>query len=425
MRQVEGDALYRVLARGLDTPEESDAQAVREYFNLAEGGWVAAVTPGTAAGPAAAEGKRLTLTALADEWASRDKRFCDIRPYFPGACSAPAKPPTKTLASRRSFCLSETPEFPSRSFLFLPHAGARMLRQDPVECLFQFICSSNNHISRIHGMVERLCSAYGTRLHADVSSEAGAEAGGGGRRGDDGEEVGPVPTPEAAVQAGGAIRASQLQEQQQQQQEQFQEQEQQQQQEQFQELAVMPTPEARRSEPAQGGTGSAATKKRKQREGAPSPYTPDPRRAGQAAPPPAAVAAAAALSPPSPPHHHYAFPTLEQLSKATEEELRAAGFGCVGLRTTHTFSLSHTHTLSLSRSLSHTHRHIFSHSLPVPQVPRQVHHWLCRPAQLKARGRPRLAPGAAGPALQGSRRAAVHAARDRPQGGGLRLPVLP
>ncbi len=39
-----------------------------------------------------------------------------------------------------------------------------MLRQDPVECLFEFICSSNNHISRIHGMVERLCSKYGTPL---------------------------------------------------------------------------------------------------------------------------------------------------------------------------------------------------------------------------------------------------------------------
>ena len=44
-------------------------------------------------------------------------------------------------------------------------AGARVLRQDPVECLFQFVCSSNNHISRIHGMVERLCKAYGTPLH--------------------------------------------------------------------------------------------------------------------------------------------------------------------------------------------------------------------------------------------------------------------
>ena len=39
-----------------------------------------------------------------------------------------------------------------------------MLRQDPVECLFEFICSSNNHISRIKGMVERLCQDYGTPL---------------------------------------------------------------------------------------------------------------------------------------------------------------------------------------------------------------------------------------------------------------------
>ena len=43
-------------------------------------------------------------------------------------------------------------------------AGARVLRQDPVECLFEFICSSNNHISRIKGMVERLCQDYGTPL---------------------------------------------------------------------------------------------------------------------------------------------------------------------------------------------------------------------------------------------------------------------
>ena len=58
-------------------------------------------------------------------------------------------------------------------------AGARVLRQDPVECLFQFVCSSNNHISRIHGMVERLCSAYGTPLPVlDTAAAAGLpEAG--------------------------------------------------------------------------------------------------------------------------------------------------------------------------------------------------------------------------------------------------------
>ncbi|XP_060738070.1 N-glycosylase/DNA lyase [Tachysurus vachellii] len=43
-------------------------------------------------------------------------------------------------------------------------SGVRMLRQDPVECLFSFICSSNNHISRIQGMVERLCGTLGTAL---------------------------------------------------------------------------------------------------------------------------------------------------------------------------------------------------------------------------------------------------------------------
>ncbi|XP_044520587.1 N-glycosylase/DNA lyase isoform X3 [Gracilinanus agilis] len=42
--------------------------------------------------------------------------------------------------------------------------GIRLLRQDPVECLFSFICSSNNHISRITGMVQRLCQHLGPPL---------------------------------------------------------------------------------------------------------------------------------------------------------------------------------------------------------------------------------------------------------------------
>lgn len=32
--------------------------------------------------------------------------------------------------------------------------GARVLRQDPLECLVQFICSSNNNIKRITQMVD-------------------------------------------------------------------------------------------------------------------------------------------------------------------------------------------------------------------------------------------------------------------------------
>ncbi|NXN59589.1 OGG1 lyase, partial [Rynchops niger] len=42
--------------------------------------------------------------------------------------------------------------------------GVRVLRQDPVECLLSFICTSNNHISRITAMIERLCQAFGRHL---------------------------------------------------------------------------------------------------------------------------------------------------------------------------------------------------------------------------------------------------------------------
>lgn len=43
-------------------------------------------------------------------------------------------------------------------------SGVRKVRLDPVECLFSFICSSNNNISRIHTMVESLCRTFGTYL---------------------------------------------------------------------------------------------------------------------------------------------------------------------------------------------------------------------------------------------------------------------
>ncbi|ETL40279.1 hypothetical protein L916_08506 [Phytophthora nicotianae] len=43
--------------------------------------------------------------------------------------------------------------------------GLRIVRQDPVECLFSFICSSNNNITRIQGMVDKLKATYGDLLY--------------------------------------------------------------------------------------------------------------------------------------------------------------------------------------------------------------------------------------------------------------------
>lgn len=56
---------------------------------------------------------------------------------------------------------SGDPNFTKKALIF---PGIRILRQDPWETLIGFICSSNNNISRISQMMDKLCIHYGPFL---------------------------------------------------------------------------------------------------------------------------------------------------------------------------------------------------------------------------------------------------------------------
>lgn len=121
IKEVEEPA---VMTGAQDTDEEQEA--LRDYFQL-----------------------NVKLQDLYDKWGDTDPNFRRIADVFTGQFVCVCTCRISLIASHILFGLS---------------SGVRMLRQDPTECLFSFICTSNNHISRIHSMVERLCQALGAPL---------------------------------------------------------------------------------------------------------------------------------------------------------------------------------------------------------------------------------------------------------------------
>ncbi|GJJ73204.1 N-glycosylase/DNA lyase [Entomortierella parvispora] len=71
------------------------------------------------------------LTDLYEKWSETDQNFKAKAPFFP---------------------------------------GVRILRQDPMENLICFICSSNNNIARISQMATKLCQEYGTPINVPTSA---------------------------------------------------------------------------------------------------------------------------------------------------------------------------------------------------------------------------------------------------------------
>lgn len=52
------------------------------------------------------------------------------------------------------------------------YKGFRILRQDPVENIFSFICATNNNIKRISQMVDKLCKRFGDKLESCDQDES-------------------------------------------------------------------------------------------------------------------------------------------------------------------------------------------------------------------------------------------------------------
>jgi N-glycosylase/DNA lyase len=101
IRETPSTTLYRIL-HGPSDPDVNMTHYLADYFQLD--------TP---------------LEPLYREWSANDERLSKIAPVIP---------------------------------------GVRIIRQDPIECLFSFICSSNNNIPRITKMLSSFRETYGVKM---------------------------------------------------------------------------------------------------------------------------------------------------------------------------------------------------------------------------------------------------------------------
>lgn len=76
-----------------------------------------------------------------------------------------------SLPELYSFWSARDPNFAKKTASGTRYGGIRILRQPAWECLIEFICSSNNNIARIEGMVKRFSQLYGQRLPAPSEVE--------------------------------------------------------------------------------------------------------------------------------------------------------------------------------------------------------------------------------------------------------------
>ncbi|XP_064448829.1 N-glycosylase/DNA lyase isoform X3 [Mirounga angustirostris] len=127
------EQLYCTVYRGdkgwVGRPTSEELKTVHQYFQL-----------------------DVSLAQLYHHWSSVDPHFQEVAQKFQGLWCLGSEGEKRPLLTAGLYPIP---------YLSL---GVRLLQQDPIECLFSFICSSNNNIARITGMVERLCQAFGPRL---------------------------------------------------------------------------------------------------------------------------------------------------------------------------------------------------------------------------------------------------------------------